>query len=139
VLIGQAFGQASPVKTFSKTVYLDISIAAGGHIDLPPLAEELALYGVQGDLEVDGEALVVRTLAVLAPAMAVRISARAPARFMVLGGDTLDGYRHIWWNFVSSSKERIVQAGDDWRAQTMGQIAGDEEFIPLPEHRLLVA
>ncbi len=64
VLIGGAFGQASPVRTFSKTVYLDISLAAGGHLDLPPLADELALYGVQGDLEVDGETLLARTLAI---------------------------------------------------------------------------
>ena len=139
VLIGEAFGQASPVRTFSKTVYLDISLAAGGHLDLPPLADELALYGVQGDLEVDGEALAARTLAILAHGTASRISATAPARFMVLGGDVLDGHRHIWWNFVSSRKERIVQAGDDWLAQTMGQVAGDPEFIPLPERRPLAA
>ena len=137
VLIGEAFGQASPVKTFLTTVYLDITLAAGGHLDLPPLADELALYGVQGDLEVDGEVLTARTLAILAPGMAARISATAPARFMVLGGDALDGHRHIWWNFVSSRKERIVQAGDDWLAQTMGQVAGDPEFIPLPERRPL--
>ena len=139
VLIGEAFGQASPVKTFSTTVYLDITLAAGSHLDLPPLADELALYGVQGDLEVDGEVLTARTLAILAPGMAARISATAPARFMVLGGDALDGHRHIWWNFVSSRKERIAQAGDDWLAQTMGQVAGDPEFIPLPERRPLAA
>ena len=135
VLIGGAFGQASPVRTFSKTVYLDISLAAGGHLDLPPLADELALYGVQGDLEVDGETLLARTLAILAPGTTSRISAAAPARFMVLGGDALDGHRHIWWNFVSSRKERIVQAGDDWLAQTMGQVAGDPVFIPWPQRR----
>ena len=135
VLIGEAFGQASPVKTFSTTVYLDISLAAEGQIDLPPLADELALYSVQGDLTVDGDALAARTLAILAPGMAASISATAPARFMVLGGDALDGQRHIWWNFVSSRKERILQAGDDWLAQAMGQVAGDPEFIPLPERR----
>ena len=135
VLIGEAFGETSPVKTFSKTVYLDISLAAGGHIDLPPLADELALYGVQGDLAVEGEALAVRTLAVLVPGTVARISASAAARFMVLGGDKLDGQRYVWWNFVSSSKQRIDQAGDDWLAQTMGRVAGDPEFIPLPERR----
>ncbi|MDB5779616.1 MAG: Pirin domain protein [Polaromonas sp.] len=135
VLIGEAFGQASPVRTFAKTVYLDIRLAAGGHLDLPPLADELALYGVQGDLAVDGDALPARTLAILAPGAAARISATALARFMVLGGDALDGHRHIWWNFVSSRKDRIVQAGDDWLAQTMGQVAGDPEIIPLPERR----
>ena len=136
VLIGEAFGQTSPVKTFSKTVYLDIHLGVGGHLDLPPLADELALYSVQGDLEVDGEALVARTLAILAPGTATRISATGPVRFMVLGGDALDGHRFIWWNFVSSRKERIAQAGNDWTAQRMGEVAGETEFIPLPERRL---
>ena len=135
VLIGEAFGQTSPVKTFSKTVYLDIKLGAGGHLDLPPLAEELALYGVQGDLAVDGDELPARTLAILAPGTATRITATEPARFMVLGGDALDGHRFIWWNFVSSRKERIMQAGDDWTAQRMGQVAGETEFIPLPERK----
>ena len=94
-----------------------------GFLVLPPLAEELALHGVQDALAVDGDALVVCTLAILAPGKALRISATAPARFMELGGDALDGYRCLWWNFVSSRKERIVQAGDDWLAQTMGQVA----------------
>ena len=136
VLIGEAFGQTSPVRTFSKMVYLDIRLAAGSHVDLPPLADELALYGVEGDLAVDGEALATRTLAILAPGAATRITATEPARFMVLGGDALDGHRFIWWNFVSSRKERIAQAGDDWTAQRMGQVADDKEFIPLPERRL---
>ena len=133
VLIGEAFGRASLVRTFSKTVYLDISIAAGDCIDLPPLADELALYCVEGDLAVDGKALAARTLAVLMPGMAVRINATGPAHFMVLGGDKLDGHRHIWWNFVSSSRDRITQAGDDWAGQRLGQVAGETEFIPLPE------
>lgn len=135
VLIGEAFGHTSPVKTFSKTVYLDIRLAAGEPLDLPPLADELALYAVDGDLQVDGEAVAARTLAVLAPGVAARISASAAARFVVIGGDPLDGRRFIWWNFVSSRKERIVQAGDDWAAQTMGQVAGETEFIPLPQRK----
>ena len=133
VLIGEAFGQTSPVRTFSKTVYLDISLDAGGCFDLPPLADELALYGVEGNLEVDGKALPARTLAVLMPGTAVRINANAPARLMVLGGDKLDGHRFIWWNFVSSRTDRIVRAGDAWAEQIMGQVAGETEFTPLPE------
>jgi redox-sensitive bicupin YhaK (pirin superfamily) len=135
VLIGAAFGHISPVKTFSKTVYLDIRLAAGEPLDLPPLADELALYAVDGDLQVDGEAVAARTLAVLAPGVAARISASADARFVVIGGDPLDGRRFIWWNFVSSRKERIAQAGDDWAAQRMGQVAGETEFIPLPPRK----
>ncbi|MDB5868311.1 MAG: Pirin domain protein [Polaromonas sp.] len=135
VLIGEAFGQTSPVRTFSKTVYLDIRLDAGARLELPALADELALYLVEGDLAVDGEAVAARTLALLAPGAGTQISASATARFMVLGGDKLDGHRFIWWNFVSNRKERIVQAGDDWAAQKMGHVAGETEFIPLPEHK----
>ena len=135
VLIGEAFGRASPVRTFSKTVYLDVRLAAGASIDLPPLADELAVYAVQGLLQIDGEPVAAQTLAVLAPGASTRISAGLAARFVVIGGDKLDGHRFIWWNFVSSRKARIVQAGDDWAAQRMGQVAGETEFIPLPERR----
>jgi redox-sensitive bicupin YhaK (pirin superfamily) len=139
VLIGEAFEQASPVKTFSKTVYLDVQLAAGSHMELPPLADELALYLVDGELQVDGEVLAARTLALLAPGALTQISANAAARLVVIGGDKLDGPRFIWWNFVSSRRERMLEAGDDWAAQKMGQVAGDSEFIPLPERRPLPA
>lgn len=135
VLIGQAFGKTSPVKTFSKTIYLDIRLAAGSSIELPPLADELALYSVNADLVVEGEPLAVRTLATLVPGVATQISAGTSARLVVIGGDALDAQRFVGWNFVSSRKERIVQAGDDWLAQSMGQVAGDAELIPLPERK----
>jgi len=136
VLVGQAFGCASPVKTFSKTVYLDISLAAGARLSLPPLAEELAIYAVQGESQVDGQALASGTLALLAPGQAVQIGASTPARLVVIGGDRLDMHRFVWWNFVSSRRERIVQASDDWAAQKMGQVPGETEFIPLPDRPL---
>ena len=135
VLIGEAFGKISPVKTFSKTVYLDIRLAAGEAFDLPALADELAIYPVDGDLQVDGEVVAARTLAVLTPGVVTRLSADVAVRIAVIGGDKLDGHRFIWWNFVSSRKERIAQAGDDWLAQKMGQVDGDQEFIPLPERK----
>ena len=90
---------------------------------------------MDGDLDLNGEAVAARTLAILTPGVLTQISADAPARCMVLGGDKLDGHRFIWWNFVSSRKERIAQAGDDWAAQKMGQVAGDTEFIALPERK----
>ncbi|MDQ3060267.1 MAG: pirin family protein [Pseudomonadota bacterium] len=136
VLIGQAFGCVSPVRTFSRTVYLDIRLAAGETLALPPLADELALYAIDAALSVAGEPLAARTLAILTPGVATPIRASAPVRFVVIGGEALDGARFLWWNFVSSRKERIAQAGDDWTAQTMGRIEGDDEFIPLPERRL---
>ena len=136
LLVGEAFGRTSPVKTFANTIYLDISLAAGAHLSLPPLAEELALYAVQGDIQVDGQTLASRTLALLTPGQAVQLAASAPARLVVVGGDRLDAHRFVWWNFVSSRRERIVKASADWVAQKMGQVPGETEFIPLPDRPL---
>jgi redox-sensitive bicupin YhaK (pirin superfamily) len=104
--------------------------------ELPPLAAELAVYSIDSAIDIDGVLLPAHTLALLAPSVAARITATDAARLMVLGGDALDGHRLMWWNFVSSSKERIVQASNDWAAQTMGHVEGDAEFIPLPEKRI---
>jgi len=135
VLIGQAWGQTSPVATFAPTIYLDIALPTGGLLELPPLAQELAVYPVDGDVEIDGVLLPAHTLALLTPGQATQLCAPAAVRLMVLGGDALDGHRFISWNFVSSRKERIHQAEDDWRAQRMAPVPGDAEFIPLPEQR----
>ncbi|HEY3049653.1 MAG TPA: pirin family protein [Polaromonas sp.] len=135
VLIGEAFGQTSPVKTFSKTLYLDVTLAAGATLALPALADELAVYAVDGDLTVDGELVAAHTLAILTPGVSAQVSSSGSTRWVVIGGDALDAHRFIWWNFVSSRKERIVQASDDWEAQRMGQVEGDTEFIPLPARR----
>jgi redox-sensitive bicupin YhaK (pirin superfamily) len=136
VLVGQAFGANSPVATFSRTLYLDVALAARGRFELPALAPELAVYAVQGEVSVDDEALAARAMAVLEPGMPAVITASQAARFVVIGGDPLDGPRHMWWNFVSSDKERILRASAEWEAQRMGKVLGDEEeFIPLPPTR----
>nr|WP_315233856.1 pirin family protein [uncultured Albidiferax sp.] len=135
VLIGQAWGQTSPVATFASTIYLDIALPTGGLLELPPLAQELAVYPVDGDVEIDGALLPAHTLALLTPGQATQICAPAAVRLVVLGGDALDGHRFISWNFVSSRKERIQQAEEDWKAQRMAPVPGDAEFIPLPERR----
>ena len=134
VLIGHAFGRTSPVKTFAPTIYLDVHLPAGGAFELPPLADELAVYSIDNNIEIDGNPLAAHTLALLAPSSTVTVTAASSARLMVLGGEALDGHRHIWWNFVSSRKERMVQAADDWSNQVMGQVPGESEFIPLPAH-----
>ena len=139
VLIGDAFGKSSPVRTFSRTLYLDVQLAAGAVFELPPLAEELALYAVDGPVMVDGEQVDAHTLTLLAPKATAAVVATGPVRLMVIGGDALGGHRFMWWNFVSSRKERIVQASLDWEAQTMGQVPGDPELIPLPERRFTAA
>jgi redox-sensitive bicupin YhaK (pirin superfamily) len=135
VLVGNAFGRTSSVKTFSKTIYLDVILAGAGRLELPPLAEELAIYVVDGEVSVDDQSVAVGTLAVLTPGLSTVLSCDAPARLVVIGGEPLDAHRYMWWNFVSSRKERIVQASNDWLAQGMGQVPGETEFIPLPERR----
>jgi redox-sensitive bicupin YhaK (pirin superfamily) len=132
VLIGQAFGVSSPVATFSQTLYLDVTLPAAATIELPALAPEMALYPVLGEVSVDGQSLAARVMAVLQPGQPTVVTATGPARFVVIGGEPLDAPRHMWWNFVSSRKERIIQASADWEAQRMGQVPGEHEFIPLP-------
>ena len=148
VLIGTAFGQTSPVATFAQTLYLDVQLPAGVVLELPALAPEMALYCVNADLQLGGESepLPAHTLCVLpegqgatvrgiAPSSITSDDAAAGARFVVIGGAPLDGPRHMWWNFVSSRKERIVQAAQDWDDQAMGKVPGEVEWIPLPERR----
>ncbi|NKE65873.1 pirin family protein [Ramlibacter sp. RBP-2] len=134
VLVGEAFGARSPVPATSATVYLDVTLPAGARWSLPVLAEELAVYLVEGDLQVDDEVLVAGTMAVLQPQPA-ELQAASGARLVVIGGAPLDGPRHLWWNFVSSRPERIAQASGDWAAQRMGRVPGEAEFIPLPATR----
>ena len=134
VLVGQALGVASPVVAQSPTLYLDVQLPAGGNWTLPMLADEQAVYAVQGELQIDAEPLPPYTMALLADA-AVLTAGPEGARFVVIGGQPL-GRRFISWNFVSTSKERIEQAGRDWEAGDarvgMGQVPGETERIPLP-------
>lgn len=136
VLIGSAFGLTSPVGTFSPTLYLDVQIPAGASLKLPPLAQELAIYCVEGDVQVDSAALPAGSFAVLEPGQDSVVQAGATrVRLMVLGGDALPERRFMWWNFVSSSRERIVKASKDWAAGAFAQVPGETEFIPLPEQK----
>jgi len=132
VLVGEAFGRRSPVPTFAQTVYLDIALPAGGRLALPPLAEELAVYAVDADVTLDGTPVPQHGMAVLPAGEGGVLAAVQAARVVVVGGEPLDGPRYITWNFVSSRRERILQAGEDWAAQRMGQVPGETEFIPLP-------
>lgn len=134
VLIGTAFGQTSPVRTYMQTVYLDVALQAGRELRLEGLPPEAAIYPISGDVLVDGVALVPHTMALLeAGAVPVVTAGGGPVQFVVIGGEPLDGHRFLFWNFVSSSKERLSQAADDWTAQRMGQVPGETEFIPLPK------
>ncbi len=133
VLIGRAFDRVSPVQTFSRTLYLDVEALPGGVLALDGDSDERAVYALDAGLEVDGRALDPFRMAILEPARAARVHAPKGGRFVVIGGEPLDGRRHIWWNFVSSRRERIEAAKEDWRLQRMGEVPGDSERIPLPE------
>jgi redox-sensitive bicupin YhaK (pirin superfamily) len=132
VLIGNAFDMTSPVRTFAETLYLDIRLDPGFALTLAPGRAERAVYSVDNAVTVGGAQVEPATMAVLDPAAAT-IAAPNGARFVVIGGEPVDGYRHMWWNFVSSRKERIEQAKNDWLAQRMGTVPGETEWIPLPD------
>ncbi|PKV44702.1 hypothetical protein CLU92_2046 [Janthinobacterium sp. 61] len=134
VLIGTAFGKTSPVRTYMQALYLDVALQAGKALRLEGLPAEAAIYPISGDVLVDGVALLPHTMALLEEGKVPVVTAGSgPVQFVVIGGEPLDGHRFLFWNFVSSSKERLSQAADDWSAQRMGQVPGETEFIPLPK------
>jgi redox-sensitive bicupin YhaK (pirin superfamily) len=136
VLIGEAFGLRSPVHTLSPTLYLDLNfaLASGATIAVPAAADERALYSTDHDIELDGVLVPACTMVVLEPGSEPRLAAPRGARVVLIGGAPL-GHRFIVWNFVSSRKERIAQAQDDWEAQRFERVPGETEFIPLPPRR----
>ena len=133
VLVGSAFGATSPVAVRSPTLYLDIALQAGDALPLPA-EEERALYVVDGSVQLDGADVASHVMVLLQPGDEPMLSSNGPARVVLVGGASL-GHRHMWWNFVSSRKERIVQAADDWAAQRFEPVPGETERIPLPDQR----
>jgi len=134
LIAGTLGGLSSPVKTLSATFYADLRLEQDAEFLLPPEHEERGAYIVEGSISVDGRSFPRGRLLVLRPAMQVPLKAESRSRVMLLGGQGL-GPRHLWWNFVASSRERIEQAKEDWRAGRFGSVPGDPEFIPLPEER----
>ena len=134
VLIGDAFGAHSPVATFAPTLYLDVAAAPAGALTVPAAdaTQERAVYSVDEAINIDGHEVPAHTLAVLAPGAAATIVAPGGARYVIIGGEPLDGPRILFWNFVSSRRTLIEQAKTDWQAQRMGTIPGEHEYIPLP-------
>ncbi len=134
VVAGAAYGAVSPVATFADTLYLDVTLAPGGALALPKHTIERAAYALEGEIEVAGEIYAPHQLLVFRPGDEIILRGVTAARVVVLGGEPLDGPRHLWWNFVSSRTERIEQAKQDWREGRFGLIPGDDvERIPLPE------
>jgi redox-sensitive bicupin YhaK (pirin superfamily) len=133
IIAGTAFGQRAPVATFSETLYCDVVLKAGAKIEVPIEHEECAVQPVVGRIRVAGHELGSGSMLVLRAGEPVVIEALEDARLMLLGGEPLEGPRNIWWNFVSSSKDRIEQAKADWKGGRFGQVPAETEFIPLPE------
>ena len=134
LIAGSAYGQESPVKVFAPMFFVEARLQAGTELALPQEHAERGVHVAEGAVEWGGVALAAGQMAVQAGAPAPPLRVREASRVMLFGGAPLDGERHLWWNFVSSTRERIEQAKDDWRAQRFGKVAGDEEeFIPLPE------
>ena len=133
LIAGSMLGVASPVRTSSPMFYADVSLDPGASFPLDAVHQERAIYTVQGDIEIAGDVFGPGQLLVFRPGDAITIRARGSVRFMALGGEPMDGPRHLWWNFVSSRPERIEQAKADWRAGRFDSVPGEHEFIPLPE------
>jgi redox-sensitive bicupin YhaK (pirin superfamily) len=131
VIMGEFYGHDSPVTCHSPTLYLECRMPKGTRLALPLQHEELAAYVVDGSVAIDRRPLGAGQMAIASTGMSMRLQALEESRVMVIGGATL-GRRHIWWNFVSSSRERIEQAKSDWAGGQFDDIPGDEEFIPLP-------
>jgi redox-sensitive bicupin YhaK (pirin superfamily) len=132
VIAGSLFGAASPVPALSEMFYADAAMPIRSGLTLTPEHEERAVYVVQGALEIEEEVYNAGTLLVLAPGEPVELTAFGNSRVALLGGAPL-GERHIWWNFVSSSRERIEAAKRDWKDGRFPPVPGETEFIPLPE------
>jgi redox-sensitive bicupin YhaK (pirin superfamily) len=133
LITGTAYGEASPVKVFAPTFFLEARLEAGAEITLPTEHAERGIHVVQGEVSWDGLSVSSAQMAVQTGANSPPVRAEVATRLMLFGGAPLDGERHLWWNFVSSSRERIEQAKADWAAQRFDKVPGDElEFIPLP-------
>ena len=139
VLMGTLWGRTAAIRSDSPTIYADIELS-GGSIPIEAEADERAIMVVGGEAELDGQPLELFTLYVLRPGHEARLSSSDGGRVMLMGGQAFATPRHVFWDFVSSSRDRINQAKEDWKAQRFPLIPGDdEEFIPLPEVPLTVS
>ena len=133
LIAGTAYGHASPVKVFAPMFFIEARLEAGAEVSLPDEHVERGVHVIEGEVSWGDINVFPAQMAVQTGASAPLVRAKTASRLMLFGGAPLDGERHLWWNFVSSSRERIEQAKADWIAQRFGKVAGDEEeFIPLP-------
>jgi redox-sensitive bicupin YhaK (pirin superfamily) len=140
LIMGEAWGEASPVTCHAPTIYASLVIPPGGKVRIESEADERALYLLDGDVSVDGTSIVPQNLVVLAPGHEPVLNSHEGARLMLCGGAPMDGERHVWWNFVSSSRERINEAKRAWKEGEFDLPPDDhDEFIPLPEIPMTVS
>lgn len=133
VIAGRLSGAISPVATLSDLFYADLSLAAGASFALAPEHEERAAYPIEGEVEIAGAVFGPGQLLAFRRGAEIVLRAVTKTRLLLLGGAPLDGQRHLWWNFVSSSSERLEQAKADWKAGRFPPVPGETELIPLPE------
>jgi redox-sensitive bicupin YhaK (pirin superfamily) len=133
VIAGSIFGKTSPVKTLSSLFYAEVTLQPGASLKIGPEHEERAVYLVDGTVDIVGQIFQPGCLLVFSPGDAIGVKATDAARMLLFGGEPMDGPRYLWWNFVSSSRERIEQAKADWRDGRFAAVPGETEFIPLPE------
>jgi len=134
VVVGSLYGASSPVPTVHETIFADVHLKSGSTLPLDAEHEERAVYVINGEVEISDDRFAAGQLLVFKPGDAVTISAARDTHLVIAGGAPMEGPRHIWWNFVSSRKERIEQAKADWKAGHFQKVPGDEiEFIPLPD------
>jgi redox-sensitive bicupin YhaK (pirin superfamily) len=140
IIMGSLWGRRAQTTTYAETIYAEIELQAGGSIPIDALADERAVMLVGGEASLDGERLELFDLNVLRPGEPMTLRSEHGARAMLLGGEAFTSPRFVWWNFVSSDRERINQAKTDWREGRFAKVPGDEdEFIPLPEVPLTVS
>jgi redox-sensitive bicupin YhaK (pirin superfamily) len=133
VIAGSLFGKTSPVKALSKLFYADAFCRPGESLLLDNQHEERGIYLLEGTVEIAGQTFEPGRLLVFSSGEEVTVKALSAARLLLFGGEPLDGPRFLWWNFVSSSQERIEQAKADWKGGRFAPVPGDSEYIPLPD------
>lgn len=133
LIVGSAHGHTAPVVNYSPIFYLDAQFRSGDSYTLTEEHEERAIYVLDGEIQIGSRSVVPGQMAVLTPGKTITVRSSDVSRIVVVGGAPLDGERHLFWNFVSSSTERIEQAKQQWREQGFEKIPGETEFIPLPD------
>ena len=134
IIMGSLWGQTAPTTQHAETIYADIAMQAGATLPIDAEADERAVLVAMGSASLDGQLLETHSLYVLEPGIPMLLRAENDCRVMLLGGEAFKTPRHVWWNFVSSSRDRINQAKADWKADRFPKVLGDDkEFIPIPE------